>query len=209
LSEKTCPHCGSEITLRSALAKLIQCNHCASTVLVEPAGVRLSNIKSTIQSKLSLIKQGGNFTWKHQQFQPQGFIQLKYDEGFRQEWWVLDNNENSYWLSEEDESFFLLQDAKISDEMLKDIPPWLTLQVNKQIQLVGKSWLVTEKRTQHYYGFEGELPYIPDQKETINTTYLTGENAESLVLIFENNKPRIRQGYWLDPFEINVQGIAV
>lgn len=194
----SCPHCGSEIILHSPLAKLVSCNHCASTLLVEPTGAKLSDIKSNIQSKLSLIKQGGRFVWKEQQFQPQGFIQLKHDEGYRKEWWVLDKHKNSYWLSEEDENFFLLQDITLNE----DVPPWLTLQVNTQIQLAGKTWLVTEKRTQNYYGFEGQLPYLPDQTSTLNYTYLTGENAESLVLIFEGDHIRFRQGHWLDPFEI-------
>jgi hypothetical protein len=33
-------------------------------------------------------------------------------------------------------------------------------------------------------------------------TYLTGKNAETLVLIFIENQIQCRQGYWLDPFEI-------
>lgn len=193
-----CPQCGSGIILYSPLAKLVSCNHCLSTLLIEPTGLKLRNIESHIQNKLSLIKQGRGFIWKEQQFQPQGFIQLKHDEGYRKEWWVLDIHKNSYWLSEEDENFFLLQDKKLSE----DIPPWLTLQVNTQFKLADKSWLVTEKRAQKFYGFQGQVSYLPHQTETLYYTYLTGENAQSLILIFEHNQIRCRQGYWLDPFEI-------
>ncbi len=193
-----CPQCGSEIILHSHLATLVSCNHCASTLLIESNALTPSHIESHIQNKLSLIKQGEIFIWKKQQFEPQGFIQLKHDEGYRKEWWVLDNEKNSYWLSEEDENFFLLQDRQFNEE----IPPWLTLQVNTQLQLADKTWLVTEKRAQHFHGFQGQISYLPDQTETLNYTYLTGEGAESLVLIFEGEQIRCRQGFWLDPFEI-------
>lgn len=195
-----CPQCGSDIILHSQSAKLVSCNHCASTLLIEPARLQLSDIESHIQNKLSLLKQGGSFIWKEQQFQAQGFIQLKHDEGYRKEWWVLDNQKNSYWLSEEDENFFLIQDKKLNEE----VPPWITLQLNTQLHLADKNWLVTEKRTQHYYGLQGQLPYLPHQTETLYYTYLTGENAQTLVLIFENNQVRSREGNWLDPFEIEI-----
>lgn len=195
-----CPQCGSGIILHSLLAKLVSCNHCASTLLIEPNGLTLSDIKSQFQKKLSLIKQGGSFIWKEQQFQPQGYIQLGHNEGFRKEWWVLDNQKNAYWLSEEDENFFLLQDRQLNE----DIPPWMTLQVNTQVHFAGKTWLVTEKRAQKFYGFQGQISYLPHQTKTLNYTYLTGVNAESLVLIFEDNQIRCRQGFWLDPFEIEV-----
>ena len=84
-----CPQCGSEIILHSLLAKLVSCNHCASTLLIEPNGLALSHIESHIQNKLSLIKQGESFIWKEQQFESQGFVQLKHDEGFRKECLVL------------------------------------------------------------------------------------------------------------------------
>jgi len=194
-----CPQCGSEIIIHSRLAKLVNCKHCASTLLIDPTGLKKSGIESHIQNKLSLIKQGHRFIWKEQQYQPQGYIQLKHDEGYRKEWWVLDNHNNSFWLSEEDENFFLLQDVKMDKN---DIPPWLSLQVNTQLQIANKTWLVTEKRVQEYYGFQGELPCLPHQTKTLYYTYLTGDNAESLILIFENNQIHFRQGHWLDPFEI-------
>jgi len=204
MKHTSCPQCGSEITLHSRLAKLVSCNHCGSTLLIEPTGLSQSDIESHIQAKLSLLKQGGSFIWREQQFFPQGFIQLKHNQGYRKEWWVLDKQKNSYWLSEEDENFFLLQDLVMDDVAMdkKDIPPWLSLQVNTQLSSNNKNWLVTEKRMHNYSGFQGQIPDLPNQEETLYYTYLTGENAESLVLIFENNQIRSRQGYWLDPFEI-------
>lgn len=193
-----CPQCGSKIILNSSLATLVSCYHCASTLLIEPNVLTLSHIESHIQNKRSLIKQGESFSWKGQQFEPQGYVQLKHDEGYRKEWWVLDKQKNSYWLSEEDENFFLLQDRQLNDE----IPPWLALQVNTQFQLAEKTWLVTEKRAQDYHGFQGQILYLPHQTETLNYTYLTGKDAESLVLIFEGEQLRCRQGFWLDPFEV-------
>lgn len=196
-----CPQCGSILILHSALARLITCHHCASTLLVEPNGLIFSDIKSQIQNKLSLIKQGEKIIWKKQQFYPQGFIQLKHDEGFRKEWWLLDEQEKSYWLSEEDESFFLLQDTKIKEY----VPAWSSLQVNTRLHLADKNWLVTEKRAHVFSGFQGQIQYLPQQEEILNYTYLIGENARSLVLIFSSNKIRCRQGFWLDPFEIEAR----
>ncbi len=195
-----CPQCSSEIILKSSLAALVSCYHCASSLLIEPTGLKLSDIKSDVQSKSSLVAQGHDFIWRNQLFQPQGFVQLQYAEGYRKEWWVLDNQKNTFWLSEEDENFFLLQDKSLDE----NVPPWLTLQVNTQLQLAGKSWLVTEKQKYQYNGFQGQLPYLPNLTNALFYTYLTGENAETMMLIFEDETIYCRQGYWLDPFEIEV-----
>ena len=194
-----CPQCGSEIILHSSLSTIVSCKHCGSTLLIEPTGLQQTDIESHIQNKTSLIKKGRKFIWRKQQFNPQGFVQLKHDEGYRKEWWVLDEQQNTYWLSEEDENFFLLQDT-ILDKV--EIPPWMSLQLNKQLRLANKNWLITEKREYQYYGIEGELAYQPDHNINLQSIHLTGENAESLVLAFKGSQIRIREGHWLDPFEI-------
>ena len=194
-----CPQCGSEIILHSSLSTLVNCNHCGSTLLIEPTGLQQTEIESHIQDKLSLIKKGHKFIWRGRQFHPQGFVQLKHDEGYRKEWWVLDEQENTYWLSEEDENFFLLQDTTLNNS---EIPAWMSLQLNKQLKLANKNWLVTEKREYQFYGIQGELAYLPDQDTSLQSIHLTGDNAESLVLTFKGAQIRIRQGHWLDPFEI-------
>ncbi|KAG1707652.1 hypothetical protein GQR58_003312 [Nymphon striatum] len=128
-----------------------------------------------------------------------GFIQFQHDEGYRKEWWLLDEDQQTYWLSQEDEDLFLV---KPSSSQSIDLPAWALLQPNTQIDFGGNNWQVTEKRILDFYGYNGSLPIEPSEKTQLKYSYLTNSEAESLILIYSGTEIVARQGWWLDPLEV-------
>ena len=192
--ELNCPQCGSLIKLNESTTKLISCHHCSSTLLIESSGL----VQHSIQSNMKI---GVTFSWKEQSYHPQGYFLVKHGNGYRKEWWVLDDLKNSFWLIEEDEDLFLLKD---NNESNYSIPPWMTLQVNTQLNLDNKSWLVTQKGTYQYQGFQGTVPVNQADDKPIYYTYLISKNAQTLMFLFRQDQIQVRSGYWLDPFEISI-----
>jgi len=100
---------------------------------------------------------------------------------------IFDENKDNYILTIEDEDCTLTQiiDIKYNKNL-----SWHSLLPNTQIKLVEKDWLVTEKR----------------QYQKAQYSYLTAQNAEVLVLIFQDKSLTSRIGWWIDTMEIkNVQ----
>lgn len=192
MSSIKCPHCGAQNKQSNQTNepnKIQTCPYCSQTFLLEAA----------LEKKQALIHHGQTIQWQKKRYRPQGFIQFKHDEGYRTEWWMLNDNDESYWLSVDDENLFLMQDNSCDNHF----PPWDTLQVNRQLSHQDQTYLVTEKRLLHYVKTEGILPH-EQTEQSLKYTYLTGQNAQCLLLMFTQHSVSCRQGYWLDPFEIEV-----
>lgn len=194
----TCPQCASPLETLSLQTKLVMCAHCHSSLLVEKKQVRNVNLDSQIHDRLSLIYKQQAFVWKTGSFTPQGFIQYKHNHGYRTDWWVLDDHQQSFWLYEDAETFFLLKDIAVS---LTEFPAWERLQPNTQLEVLDKHWLVTEKQELAYQGIYGNLPET-EINQHLRVTYLVAQQAETLVLQYHQEQIQCRQGYWLDPFEL-------
>jgi DNA-directed RNA polymerase subunit RPC12/RpoP len=211
-----CPQCGAALQQPNPQTKLLTCDYCSSTLLIEQSGLSYQAISSKLENKQSLLSKKAFFHWyqqgnqqsESQHYQAQGYIQFSHEEGIRTEWWVTDEQGESWWLSEEDENCFLLQDTNTTE--IRNVRDWDSLQPNTQLRHDGKDWIVTEKKQLTYHGFQGELPHLPLHSAPLKYTYLTTQNAETLVLIFDTNPTnqqslKVRHGFWLDPFELTVK----
>jgi len=189
MSSINCPHCGAHVEQTDARNKIQTCQYCSQTLLIEAKPAK----------KMALIHQGQMIKWREKHYKPQGFIQFKHDEGYRTEWQVVDEQDKPYWLSVDDENLFLMQDKACNNTF----PKWATLQVNRQLSYQGQDYLVTEKRLLHYVKAEGTAAH-QQPEHPLKYTYLTGKDAKCLLLIFDQHNVLCRQGFWLDPFEIEV-----
>ena len=66
----------------------------------------------------------------------------------------------------------------------------------------NKQWLVTEQRAMQLDSYSNGVDVNLVATGTRRYSYLIADNAETLVIIFTDNDTQFRQGFWLDPFEI-------
>lgn len=158
---------------------------------------------SKIENKQDLVKINTPLKIRGKSYQPMGFLQFLHDEGYRTEWWLLDEDEQTYWLSQEDEDLFLVTPLDSTSQIeVGYFPAWELLQPNTQVDLGGSNWQVVEKRILSFHGYKGSLPFDPSDKKQLKYSYLTNPKAESLILIHNEKQILVRKGWWLDPLDV-------
>lgn len=187
-----CPQCGAGLPTSALGSKLVQCTHCHTALLLERQGEPVV--------KPSLLNAGHVFHWRGQNFRAQGHVQFAHAEGLLREWRLVREADGAiFWLGENDESWFLLQD--VACESAASLH-WSSLQPNRQLALLGEEWLVTEKYALQCLGTQGVMAETCRAGAVFRQVYLARPDASILLLIWDDGGLHCRRGDWLDPFEI-------
>ena len=128
-------------------------------------------------------------------------MSFTYDEGIRTEWLLRDANDVDFFLSADDENLFLLQ---ANTNPVDNIPSWESLQPNTHLNYADKQWLVTEQHTMRLDHTSVGSSAGTLNSEPRNYSYLITDNAETLVIVFVGDDIQLRQGFWLDPYELEI-----
>jgi len=199
MNATNCPYCGAEIQEQEVGNKIWYCRHCSHSLLLE-AQPFIQPIQSTTDSS-ALLSLGSSFICRQQRYTTYGFLNFAHNEGIRTEWLVKDGSDDDYYLVADDENFFLLQSQA---KQQSEIPNWESLQPNTHFNYSGKDWLVTEQRRMTLEDFSSNALPSDLKNSSRNDTYLIADNAETLMIMFNDDAMAFRQGFWLDPFEIEV-----
>ncbi len=182
-----CPKCGSPINYELN-NRLVQCQFCHSSLMLETL-LNHHPLQIPLNKKLLINRQS---------YQIQNIIQYSHCQGIRSEYLLVNQLGEEFHLSKDDEDVALLKTIRLQNINSNKPLEYNSLEPNTQVIIDGFEWLVTEKR---------QMITFPDKQ--FNYIYLTGENAELLVLIFTGltveSLSEIRQGFWLSPFDLFLQ----
>lgn len=179
-----CPQCSGEIIYQEK-ETMLHCEFCQSSLLLQSV-IDNQTIQFPLNTKI-IINESVYQTFSR--------VQWLHDFGIRTEYLLHNNKGSEFILSKDDEDVSLVQRINLKPLMSNKPLDWTSLEPNTLIDINGESWLVTEKRKMSSYA-----------KQNFYFSYLTGQNAEILVLIFkglsQNSLVEIRKGTWLDVFDI-------
>jgi len=197
-----CPQCG--LLLDVSMAKLISCSSCSSSVLIENTATRLSDLKVLTDESEYLFKIGKEVQLNNEQYVPCGYSLYEYESGIRVEWELLDNENNTFYLNQEDENLFLVKAIPAIEQMM---PVWESMQPNTHLKLGYDDWLVVEKCEPRFVGYRGVLLNIPISDHNLKCIFLSNTEGECLVLVVDSitgdsTRYKAFQGWWLDPMDI-------
>ena len=201
LATHNCPQCGSALPQHFRHSKLAVCGHCHSTIFLEDEAVRLAGKASVLADMPSLLQMGVPFTYQQQTYTPVGLVRYRYQGGFWDEWWVMDNAGEGRWVSVDEGDFAF----EIPMQWQAPFPDIREIQVGKPLRRLTQWWQVTEKNLCQCVGVRGELPeaILPDER--MGYVHLSGEHGALATLEYPlQGEPRAYQGRWIDPFEIKV-----
>ena len=83
-----CPSCGAEVAFRSATSAIAVCEYCRSTLVREADAVRDVGKMSAVLEDYSPLRIGVSGVYSGRAFAVIGRIQLRYDAGFWNEWYL-------------------------------------------------------------------------------------------------------------------------
>lgn len=192
-----CPQCNSPISSTHYQSRLFCCEHCSAALLVAVARMNKGDLHHKIQEEQSLITQAKGFKWGEQYLEPIGFIRYEHENGYLTDWWVKDQLDH-YWLSVDDEDFILSTDFKLQEASTQ--VSWTSLQLNHEVVLLDKRWLLVKKQTLSLYNQKGEVTIALPSTSSYLLTFVRADAMTLLVNIDSSGKVYIREGQWLDPF---------
>lgn len=151
-----CPACGAPVKFRSAASVLAVCEYCTSTLLRQ--GEVLENLgkMAALQDDPTLIQLATEGSYKNVHFAVIGRIQLRYEDGLWNEWYLLFDDQRSGWLGEAGGEYYVTFEAP----GVKTPPAYSEIAVEQYIPFdSGAPFQVTDIEAATCIAGEGELPF--------------------------------------------------
>jgi uncharacterized protein (DUF983 family) len=151
----SCPSCGAEVNFRSHASVMAVCEYCNTRVLKEAGAVKDLGKISSVLEDYSPIQVGTSGVLGGRNFNVVGRIQLKYDAGMWNEWYIVFDNATSGWLGDASGQYTvtMLRTPEGQLPAFEDVKP------GKPYQIVGERYMAADVRTARCVGGQGELPF--------------------------------------------------
>ncbi|WP_342115738.1 DUF4178 domain-containing protein [Pseudoduganella sp. OTU4001] len=151
----SCPSCGAEVKFRSHASVMAVCEYCNTRVLKEAGAVKDLGKISSVLEDYSPIQIGTSGVLGGRNFNVVGRIQLRYDAGMWNEWYIIFDNATSGWLGDASGQYTVTMLRSPDGEL----PPFEELRAGQRYTLIGEPYMVADVRTAQCSGGQGELPF--------------------------------------------------
>jgi len=155
MQQITCPGCGAPVEFKSAASVMAVCAFCKTTLLKDAAAVRNIGKMSEVLEDYSPLQIGTSGQFANRGFSLIGRIQLRYSEGFWNEWYALFDDGANGWLSDASGQFTMtfLQHSDAALPLFEKLIPGNVLHVG------GQPYATSDVRTARCTAGQGELPF--------------------------------------------------
>ncbi|MDR0564863.1 MAG: DUF4178 domain-containing protein [Azoarcus sp.] len=188
-----CPSCGAEVTFRSAVSVLAVCEYCQTTLLNRNGEIENLGKMAALVDDSSPLRLGSEGRWQSTHFTVIGRLQLKYERGFWNEWFLLFDDQRTGWLSEASGEYSLFFPKRAT----APLPAFSTLKPGSSVVLESirpsPHWTVTNIERAECVAGEGELPFkvgsgypapVADLRAGPNMATLDYSEGENKPLLF-------------------------
>jgi hypothetical protein len=205
MKEAACPSCGAPAAFKSSAALLAVCAHCRSQLFRKDLDLELLGKSAALLEDGSVVQLGTEGRWRGVAFAAAGRLQLRFDAGLWNEWFLVFDNGDQGWLGEAQGKYAV----SFKREPAEPLPPFEQLSVGRRLTLEGRSFEVTDLRTAEYLAAEGELPFRPPLGEKAPLADLTAEGGAFATLDYSEEKPLLFLGTWATPEALALTNLRV
>lgn len=182
-----CPSCGAPVVFKSAASVYAVCEFCHSTLLRDGESLKNLGRMADLMDDPSLIRIGTEGKYQGVHFGVIGRIQLKYELGIWNEWYLLFDDGRNAWLSEAGGEYVLSRQVLPEAEL----PSFKSLRPEAHVAIDGRRFTVTNLTTARCVAGQGELPFKVASGYDVNTAdlrdgqkFATIDYSESPPLLF-------------------------
>lgn len=151
----SCPSCGANVQFKSHASVMAVCEYCKSTILKDADAVKDLGRMSDVLDDYSPIQIGTAGRFGSQGFTVIGRIQLRYDAGLWNEWYLLFDDGNPAWLSDASGQYTITFEKQDS----ATLPAFSDIHAGSLYSILGQTWIASDVRTAQCTGGQGELPF--------------------------------------------------
>jgi hypothetical protein len=151
----SCPSCGAPVEFRSHASVMAVCDFCRAAVIKDEGDVRDIGKMSVALEDFSPIQIGTAGSFGGRNFTVVGRIQLRYDRGMWNEWFLFFDDGTASWLGDSSGLYVITTPREVSGALpsFDDIAP------GNQYAIGGERFTASEKRIGECIGGQGELPF--------------------------------------------------
>jgi hypothetical protein len=150
----SCPNCGAEVKFRSVASVMAVCEYCQTTLLKDADSVRDIGRVAEALEDYSPIQITTTGSYENRTFSVVGRIQLRYDAGYWNEWYVLFDDGTDGWLSDASGQYIMTLPTGEAPA-----PSFEALRPGEPHQHGGTTYYVSDIRVARCISWNGELPF--------------------------------------------------
>ena len=155
MQQTSCPGCGAPVQFKSAASVMAVCEFCKTTLLKDASSIRDLGKMSDVLEDFSPLQIGTSGSFAGNSFALIGRIQLRYPEGFWNEWYALFSDGSTGWVSDGSGQFTVTFPKQAAVEL----PLFDKLVPGHFLQLGSSRFATSDVRTAQCTGGQGELPF--------------------------------------------------
>jgi DNA-directed RNA polymerase subunit RPC12/RpoP len=195
-----CPNCGAELPGSVLRAKMVACDYCESTVLLEDDALRTAGTKGVMAQEPSLFALGRELRYRRETFLPVGQARFSYGAGWWDEFWAVDGGGEGVWVSV-DEGEIAVERPYDAGAALSALSPE-RLAMGAKVQINGERFTVTEADHATCIALRGEFPEALHVGQTYHYWHLSGAQGRLVTLEYSDGEFAASEGTWVDPYLI-------
>ncbi|MBI5624008.1 MAG: DUF4178 domain-containing protein [Elusimicrobia bacterium] len=191
-----CPSCGAPVSFKSSVTLLAVCPYCRSLLLRKDLDIENLGKAAALMPDGSPMQLGAEGKYKGSPFAVIGRIQLRYPDGFWNEWHLNFIDGTYGWLGEAQGLYAL----SFLDKTASGLPAFASLVVGAEVLLGSESFLVRDRREAEYVSGEGELPFRVPFGEKAAFADLSGPGTRFAAIDYSETPPLLFTGEYV-PFD--------
>lgn len=201
--QASCPNCGDTVPFHSEFSTHAVCASCDTLIVRQGSGVENLGKVAEIQQDGSPLQLGVHGHYKSRSFQIIGRIQLRYGDGFWNEWHLMYSNGESGWLGEAMGEYFV----SFAKDTGSTLPSQSQLGLGDKLALDGETFVVTGSTQNTLSAYEGELPFIVDSQQQFVAMDLRSVSGRAATIDYSENPPILFLGEYLSFQEFKFTGL--
>jgi ribosomal protein S27E len=150
-----CPACGAPVVFKSSASFHGVCEFCRSTLMRHGGDLENLGRMADLIEDASPIRIGSEGRYRGVHFAVVGRIQLRYEAGVWNEWYVLFDDMRGGWLSDANGEYLV----SFLTPPGAPLPEFATLMPNDELKLAGRDFVVSDVEEAMCIAGEGELPF--------------------------------------------------
>lgn len=192
----SCPSCGAAVNFQSKSSVFAVCSFCKSTMVRHDQDLSLLGKMAELQDDLTPLQIGASGSYGGKTFEIIGRLQVSYELGFWNEWYVIFQDGREAWLAEA-QGFYAI--CFPVDSQKTAIPSRAEISVGVEVQLKPHGYFVVDDIHDVVCKYsEGELPMSAAQGRTSKSVDLRGANEQMATIEYAQDGVRAFVGGYLD-----------
>lgn len=203
MREVACPSCGAAVKFVSAVSLLAVCPYCRATLINRDLNIENIGKMGELLADPSPLQLGAEGQYRNVHFAVVGRIQVRYQEGAWNEWYLAFDDGRAGWLGEAGGAY----SVSFESRQKVQVPVWEKIRPGLAVPIGGFDYEVADVRAARVVGGEGELPVVVAAGYEARVADLRTTTARFATLDYSDDPPRVFLGELVEFDKLALRGL--